>query len=99
MLGHGHDELRPRLLEERRPLARVIPLGLEERDEILVAEARLRSVGRDVVFELVGPGRVHVPRVPLVAEGGHGVDAPMNEDAELPVQVPRGHLEAFQRFP
>ena len=31
---------------------------------------------------------VHVARVPLIGEGWHGVDAPVDEDAELGVAEP-----------
>ena len=99
VLGDGHDVAGARGLEQRRPLPGVELLGPEHGDEVLVAETRLRPPGFDVVPE----GRlvllVHVPGIPLVAESGYGVDAPMDEDPELRVLVPRRHLELRERGP
>ena len=86
-------------LEQRGPCRRVEALGREFRNEVLVAEGGLRSERLDVMVELRRRLVVHVARVPLVPEGRHGVDAPVNEDAELAVFVPRGNGEAFQRTP
>ncbi len=43
-------------------------------------------VAEVLVGALLGP--VHIARVPLVFGGGDGVDAPVDEDAELGVLVP-----------
>ena len=42
---------------------------------------------------------VHSPRVPLVAERRDGVDAPVDEDAELGVLVPVRDIVPGQRVP
>ena len=99
VLGDRHHVPRARLLEQRRPLRGVESLGRERRDEVLVAERRLRPVGGHVVRELRRALLVHVARIPLVAERGHRVEAPMDEDAELAVLVPRRHGEVLQRLP
>ena len=67
-------------------------LGLEHGNEILVAEFVLRTVGGDVVPVLFRIFPIHVARIPLVAERGNGIDAPVNEDSELSVFVPIGGL-------
>ena len=72
---------------------------MKRRDEVLVAELVLRAVGLDVVLELLRALLVHVAGIPLVAEGGHGIDAPVDEDAELAVLVPRRRLVRSERFP
>ena len=38
-------------------------------------------------------------RIPFVAEGRNRVDAPVDEDAELGVLIPGGHLVALERVP
>jgi hypothetical protein len=99
VLGHRHHVARARGPEERGPAPGVELLGPEHGDEILVAEARLGSEGRDVMTEGGLVLLVHVPRVPLVAEARHGIDAPVDEDPELGIQVPLGHGVFLQRFP
>ena len=88
VFGNGHDEVGSRLTEQLRPLGRVEGVRGELRDEVLVAELVLRTVRRPVVLELWPVLLVHPARVPLIAEGGDGVDAPVNEDAELGVAEP-----------
>ena len=44
-------------------------------------------------------GDVDVAGVPLVGEGGDGVDAPVDEDAELGVFVPVGDFVFLQGLP
>src|SRR5277367_5454240 len=41
---------------------------------------------------------VHQARIPLAAIGGHRIDAPMDEDAELRVLVPLRHLVGVERL-
>ena len=73
VLGHGHVVASASPAEEVQPLVGVETLRLEHRDEVLVTELLLRSVGLHMVVELRAPLDVHVARVPLVIEGGHAV--------------------------
>mgnify|MGYP000344961181 CR=1 FL=1 len=99
VLGHRHLVAGAGLLEEGRPPIGIKSFTPEEGNEVLVAELRLGTVGGPVVGELARAGPVHVARVPLVAKGGNGVDAPVDEDAELGVEVPLGNGVALQRLP
>ncbi|OPZ04340.1 MAG: hypothetical protein BWZ10_03178 [candidate division BRC1 bacterium ADurb.BinA364] len=103
MLGHGHDKSRPGLLEQRRPVRRIELLGLEHRDEILVAELLLRAVGFDMMVEImpffVFLVQIHQSRIPFVAKGRHAIGAPMNENAEFVVFIPFGNAIVFERLP
>jgi hypothetical protein len=99
VLGHGNHIAEAGGLEERRPSPGVELLGLEHRDEVLVAELGLRTIGGEVVRELLLALLVHVPGIPLVAECGHGVDAPVDEDPELGVLVPPRGLELREGGP
>src|ERR687897_743771 len=92
VFGNGYDEVGSRLTEQLHPLSRVEEIRGELRDEILVAELVLLTVGRPVVLELRSALLIHPARVPLIAEGGDGVDTPVNEDAELGVAKPAGRL-------
>ena len=73
--------------------------GLELRDKIFVTKPGLRPVDDQVVLELFRALHVHVARVPLVAEGRDAVQAPVDEDAELPILVPRRDGVALERAP
>ena len=99
MLGHGHHELRTGPTEQVGPVLWVELVGGELGDEVLVAEGRVRPVGRRVMRELRRVLDVHVSRIPLVAEGGHRVHAPVDEYAELPVLIPGRHAGSLQRLP
>ena len=74
--------------------------GAEQGDQIFVA---LRIVAvREVLSEVFVRaffGVVHVARIPLVLGGGNGVDAPVDEDAELRVLVPLRLLVLDERGP
>ena len=50
-----------------------------------------------LVFNRVG--EVHIARVPLITEGWDAVHPPMDEDAELGIQVSVRYLVNGQRFP
>src|ERR1700746_495864 len=51
------------------------------------------------MFVFVGTHAVHASGIPLISEGWHRIDAPMDKDAELRVLVPFGDLIFLQRFP
>ena len=99
MLCDRHHKARARGSKELCPGSRVELLGTEQRDEIFVAEGRLRSVCCHVMLVLATPLHVHIARVPLSAEGGYGIGPPVNEDPELAVLIPLWHADALQRFP
>ena len=87
MLGYGDDVFCAGGFEEGGPFVGVVVGDGEEGDEVLVAEL----VGRAVVLGVPRHvGGVHVLDVPLVDAGGDGVEAPVDEDAELGGVEPRG---------
>src|SRR6202020_1728484 len=99
VLGYGDDVFGSGAGEETDPGAGVESLGFELRDEVFVAELRLGAVGGYVMLEGGVAGDIHVARIPLVGEGGDGVNAPVDEDAELGVAEPVGGLIAGERAP
>src|SRR5579859_6090560 len=99
MLGDGDDVFCASFLEEAGPGGGIEMLGFEERNEIFVAEFILRAVSRDMVFKFPGFGPVHFAGIPFGAEGGNGVNAPMDEDAEFGVLVPLGNFVLFEGLP
>jgi len=99
VLGDGDDVLRAGVVEEGGPGVRVKVLGFEFGNEVLVAEGGLGTVGGDVMLELGRVLDVHVAGVPLVAEAGDGVEAPVDEDAELGVLIPGGDLVVLEGAP
>ncbi len=68
-------------------------------NEVLVAEFRLRAVGRDVMLERGSALHIHVARVPLVSECRNRIHAPVDEDAELGVAKPLGDAIGGERIP
>jgi hypothetical protein len=52
-----------------------------------------------VVLEFLLAFQVHVAAIPLVAERRYRVQAPVDEDAELAVDIPRLHGIALERRP
>jgi hypothetical protein len=87
MLGYGDDVFGAGVLEELRPLVGAVVGDGEEWDEVFVTE----FVRRAVVLGVPGyVGGIHVLDVPLVDARGDGVEAPVDEDAELGGIEPRG---------
>ena len=89
MLGHRAHVARTGFLEELHPVGGVEFIRLEERDEVFVTELVGRAVVLGVPFNV---GGVHPLWVPLVFVGGDGVKAPVDEDADLGLVEPAGHL-------
>ena len=84
----GHHIFRTRLFEQLNPAVRLPAFRFEHRDEILITKNRLRAILPAVIIKSLFASKVHVPRVPLVVIGRHGIHAPVQEDAELGVPVP-----------
>lgn len=99
MLGHRHDVLRARLFKEVQPLPGIKLLPLEQGNKVLVSKRLMVAIGLFVMGIFRCPFEVHVPGIPLVSKGRNGVNAPMDEDAELGVVIPFGGLVVAQRFP
>src|SRR5450631_3023250 len=99
MLGHGHHIFRSRFFEKLCPSDSIEVLGLEHRNEILIAELFLGAVHSDLVLVFVSALLIHGPGIPLIAESWDGIDAPMNENPELCVSVPFGNLVLLKGFP
>lgn len=59
----------------------------------------MRAVRCNLVFVFVGTRAVHASGIPLISEGWHRIDAPMDKDAELRILVPFGGLIFLERFP
>src|ERR1700756_2933781 len=74
-------------------------LRLEHGDEVLVAELVLGTIGGDVVGILGRSLAVHISWIPFAAKRRDGIDAPMDEDAELGVAIPRRSFIRLQRVP
>lgn len=99
VLGHRHHIARAGVAEQLGPAIR-IELGRGELgNQILVAGACLRPVARHVMGEFLGSLQVHVARIPLAAERRHREHAPMDEDAELGIVVPRRRLIGLECSP
>ena len=105
VLGGWDDVFHAGAREEIRPLFGVEELGGEFRCEVFVIE--IGTVIFGVEGAPVGPfglfARDAVP-IPLrvfafLAVGGNGVDAPVNENAELGVEKPRGRGAGVERGP
>ena len=94
MLADRHHELGAGPTEQGGPVDGVEGSAGEVGDEVLVAELVLRPERLAVMAKDVRPLPVHLPRIPLVAVAGHAVGAPVDEDPELAVGVPGGHLVA-----
>jgi len=99
VLGDRNDVLCACAGEEIEPHIRVEVLRAEHRDEVFVAELRLWAVSGNVVLKRRAAGDIHVARVPLVSECRNGVDAPVNEDAELGITEPAGRAVLRERTP
>ena len=103
MFAHNATEPRSRFLEEKSPRIGIEMLGLEHRDEVMVAELRKRPVDGFVPLALshqklltlgIFAARciaMHVVEILLVAIGRHTIDTPMAIDAELGIAQPFGH--------
>lgn len=99
VLGDGNDVTGASLNEEIDPGVGVEALRFEERNEVLVAEGGLWSIGGDVVLKCFVAGDVHVAGIPLVSECRNGVHTPVEEDAELCVAKPVGCAVLGERVP
>ena len=99
VFGDRDDVARAGIVKELCPRIRIEVLGGELRDQVLVAETGLRAVSGDVVREVRHVLLIHVARVPLAAEAGDGVHAPMDEDAKLGIAKPFRRLIRAQALP
>ncbi len=99
MLGYGNYVLCAGAGEEVDPFVGVEFFGAEHGDEVFVAELGERAVGGDLMRVGGAAGDVDVAGVPLVGEGGDGVDAPVEEDAELGVLEPGGSAVGGEGVP
>ena len=99
VLSHGNYVARAGTCKQVNPCVGIEVLGTELRNEVLVAELRLRSVHLNVMLELGASRDVHVAGIPLVSKCRDGVHTPMNEDAELCIPIPRGNAITGQRIP
>ncbi|MNZ79533.1 hypothetical protein D3C78_981390 [compost metagenome] len=88
MLGNRHNIFSSCLLEQLCPFFRIKAFRLEHRNKILVAEAFMLAIGRDMMVEFLAALNVHITRVPLASECGNGIQAPMDENAELRFLIP-----------
>jgi hypothetical protein len=90
MLGHRHDVLRARLFKEVQPLPGIKLLPLEQGNKVLVSKRLMVAIGLFVMGIFRCPFEVHVPGIPLVAERGHGIYAPVDKNPELCLLIPFG---------
>ena len=99
VLRHGDHILGPGLLKQVGPGGGVKLFRLEQGNKILVAEFLVGAIGFDMMFKLRGALDIHAPGIPFVPVRGHGIHAPMDENAKLRVLIPLWHAEPGQRFP
>ena len=99
VLGDRTGELCPRLANKFGPLLGIEFLRAKHGDEIFVAEFRNRPIDELVKLVRALPLDVHVARIPLVVEGGDGIDPPMKVDPKLGVIEPRGVGMLGERVP
>ena len=111
VLRSQRDVLRAGALEDIGPVVGIVELGAEHRGEIEVREigavdALVEFPGRRPLVVLVLGERVPIPLgvagLALDIDGGegrHGVDAPVDEDAELGVGVPLRARTPVDRVP
>src|SRR5271168_556579 len=99
MFGDGDDVFGAGFFEEVGPSGGVEMFGFEHGDEVFVAEFIDGAVGGEVVFVLFGIFAIHVAWIPLIAESGDGIDAPMDKDAKLGVFVPLGNFVGLEGLP
>ena len=99
VFGHRHDITRARCLEQPGPRGRIVVLGRQLRDEILVAELGMRAIGvrRDARTRACPAGTYCAGTTHCRSPAR--VHAPVDENAELRVLVPRRHLELRERVP
>ena len=87
MFGYWDHIVRAGFFEERGPGGGIVPGNGEERDEVFVAEL----IRRAIVFGMPGDvAGIHVLRIPFVAMRWEGVQAPVDENAELTLAEPGG---------
>ena len=99
MLSDRHDVARPGQLDEVHPLVGVELLTAEPVQQVLEPDSLLRPEGSGVMGVLLGARDVQVARVPVLTAIADGARDPVDEDAELRVQVPLGHLIVGERVP
>lgn len=83
MLCHGDHILGSRFPEKLCPRGRIEAFRTEQGDKVLVAEVLVGAVGFHVVLEFRRALEIHVPGIPLAAEGRDGIDAPVDKNAEF----------------
>jgi hypothetical protein len=99
MFGYRDDIPGTGLLEQPGPLAGVKLFGPELGDKVFIAELAMGAVGFDMVVELFGPLEVHISGIPFIRKSRHTVNAPMDEDAKLSIQIPLRDGVLLERFP
>ena len=85
--------------EQVSPGLRLKFFAPEHGDEVLVAKVLLIAEIFHMVGKFLPLGVIHIPGVPLVAEGRHGIDAPVDENAQFPPGIPGRRLMGRQRRP
>ena len=103
VFGDGNHVLGSRFVKQLGPRVGVEPGSRQLRNEILVAKLLVSSVCLQVMFErIAAPGvliDVHHAGIPLAHKCRYRVYAPVDEDSELRVLVPRGDFVLLQRLP
>src|SRR5882672_12968610 len=92
VLKDWHYIFRARIFKKMRPRSRIEFLRFKQRNKILVTEFILCAIHSNVMLVFRRARNIHVPRIPLVAESGYGINAPMNENAKLRILIPSRDL-------
>ena len=99
MLGNGDHVFCSRFTEQIRPGGGIKALRFEQGNEIPVPDFFMGTVGFDMMPILLAALDIHVPGIPFVAERGHGIYTPVDEDAELGILIPLRYLKMGEGFP
>ena len=97
MRAHADEILRSRFLVQGHQPIGIPFLGLPERNDVFIAEHRRMPVMGEMIFVVVAPLFVHLPRIPIPFHR-HGLRAPMRPDAEFRVAKPFGIAILLERL-
>src|ERR1700693_2721180 len=89
VLSYWNDIFGAGFAEQFRPSLGIKFFSFEKRDEIFVAELRLRAVCFYMMLKRISSFHIHVARIPFAIKRRNRVDAPVNKNAKLRILVPR----------
>ena len=99
VLGYRHHIFCARFCDKIHPLRRVELLRPEHGNKVLIAEPVLRAVDGKMMFIRLCALHVHIARIPLAAVRRNGINAPVDENAQLRILIPFRIRVRTERFP